>query len=133
MHAPERQRFHTAPSRLRKRDVPAVWDLFALDDRANNPNNDDDDASSVASHSHPPSIASEDTQQSDGSFTKVDSRLAPPADSLPDFPFTLIDIDWGPFVGPSLEREQDRSRAQTPYVSKNDSQSFPRAGTKIDR
>ena len=67
MHARERQRFHTAPSRLRKRDVPAVWDLFALDDRANAPDADDDDASSVASNSRPPSIvsfASEDTQQS---------------------------------------------------------------------
>ena len=68
---PGKPRHHTAPSRLRKRDVPAVWDLFALDDRANASARDDDDASSVASLSHPPSIASlgsfasEDTQQSD--------------------------------------------------------------------
>ena len=33
------------------------------------------------------------TQQSDGSFAKVDSRAAPPSDSLPDFPFVLIDLD----------------------------------------
>ena len=69
MQGQGRPRFHTAPSRMRKRDVPAVWDLFALDDRAN-PAPDDDDASSVASLSHPPSVgslgsfASEDTQQS---------------------------------------------------------------------
>jgi len=68
------RRYHTAPSRLRKRDVPVVWDLFALDDRANQ-NADDDDASSVASLSHAPSVASfqsEDTQQSDGYPPNVD-------------------------------------------------------------
>ena len=72
----ERPRYHTAPSRLRKRDVPAVWDLFALDDRANQDRaNDDDDASSVASLSHPPSIASfdsEHTQMSEGMPPFVD-------------------------------------------------------------
>ena len=33
------------------------------------------------------------TQQTDGYFAKVDSRAAPPSDSLPDFPFALIDLD----------------------------------------
>jgi hypothetical protein len=74
----QRPRHHTAPSRLRKRDVPAVWDLFALDDRAKNAA-DDDDASSVASLSYAPSLgslASEDTQQSNtGQCSALDLEM----------------------------------------------------------
>ena len=74
----ERQRkYNTAPGRLKKRDVPTVWDLFALDDRANPPN-DDDDASSVSSATRAPSIASfasEETVQSDGLPPNVEDLL----------------------------------------------------------
>lgn len=47
-HMPPR-RHNTAPSRLRKRDIPAAWDLFALDERVSETASFDEDASSQAS------------------------------------------------------------------------------------
>ena len=85
MQSGERRRHHTAPSRLKKREVPAVWDLFALDDRANGPHEDDDDASSVASLSsnRAPSIASfasEETQTSASNMPNVERGGSWPRD-----------------------------------------------------
>ncbi len=40
MASPHR-RHHTLPARLRKRDAPTVFDLFALDDRANGARDDE--------------------------------------------------------------------------------------------
>ena len=96
------QRFHTAPSRMRKRDVPVVWDLFALDDRANAPA-DDDDASSVASFGRPPSLASfasEDTQRSH------DGALPSTTRSNTTRPCVTADIALGRAKETSLGRMQ---------------------------
>ena len=70
MSSPQRRRSATLPARLKKREVPAVFDLFALDSRADDgaDDRDDDSKSSHSIHStlsRESSFASLDT----GSFT----------------------------------------------------------------
>jgi len=77
------RRHHTAPSRAgahRKRDVPAVWDLFALDDRATAARNSHDgDSSSTTSISRQASHASLSSLVSEPSLSERSFDDKPPS------------------------------------------------------
>lgn len=54
MQHPRPRRHNTAPPRLRKRDIPTAWDLFALDERASAASVDEDDSSQASAPSSLP-------------------------------------------------------------------------------
>ena len=62
-------KFSTAPARLRKRDIPQAWDLFALDERASEKDDDSESQASAPSLSRRPSVASSfDSELTDFNF-----------------------------------------------------------------